>query len=146
MPDEYLLSSLIFWRVVDGVVKVTIKEGAEVCLNDAIDAQAILKERFLSTHLKMAFLIDVSNIRSISKDARDLFSSLDVNGSVSAIGILTGSKFGRVISNFFLATNQLKVPIKLFLEEKLALDWLGQHSATESDEHDKFGKTAQRTC
>jgi|ERR1017187_1621548 hypothetical protein len=70
--------------------------------------------------------VDVSSIRSVTKEARDYMSSDIAIKNVSASAFLAGSVISKLMATFFLSYNKPNVPIKIFTDRNEALKWLGQ--------------------
>jgi len=71
-------------------------------------------------------LVDLRDINSITKEARDHFSMRDRKPAVSAIAMLVKSPVSSIIGNFFLGLNKPSVPTHLFTSEVKAVNWLEQ--------------------
>jgi len=87
------------------------------------------KVRELSGDQAYPILVDMRNIRSISKEARDHFAMRGRKPGVVAIAMLVSSPLSRIIGNFFLGLNQPEVPTKMFTERTSAEVWIlsGKH-------------------
>ena len=78
--------------------------------------------------LKYPILVNLKEIKSISKEARDHFSMQNRTPGITAIGLLIKSPASRIIGNFFLGLNKSTVPVRLFTNEEKAVLWLKQFS------------------
>jgi hypothetical protein len=87
------------------------------------------KVRELSGDQAYPILVDMRNIRSISKEARDHFAMRGRKPGVVAIAMLVSSPLSRIIGNFFLGLNQPVVPTRMFTERTSAEAWIleGKH-------------------
>ena len=70
--------------------------------------------------------IEMGEIKSMTKDARDLFASEFGYKNIKACSLLVGSSFNRFIGNFFLSISRPKAPTRLFTKKEKALEWLDQ--------------------
>lgn len=96
--------------------KLDLKTAKE-CVQLRLD---VTKDRILPT------LIDATNIKSISKEARDYFGSDEGSKNIAASALIINSIVGKFMSNFFLQINKPKVPIRVFTDRKDAVSWLRQ--------------------
>lgn len=90
-------------------------------------AMEMFKTRLTFTQNKPhTVLFDVSKIISISKEARDFFSTQESSRGIQMAAILSKSPLSTMIVEFFIA--QLPVgqlpPIKMFHNKEEAMNWL----------------------
>lgn len=118
------LESKVFktWLSEDKICCTEVKPGAVIFLDDAIENSEMVKR--ISNEEIYPLLVDMRNIKSIDKAARDYFSMRQRVPGVKAIGMLVKSPVSKVVGNFFLGLNRPIVPTQLFTSEKKALDWL----------------------
>jgi hypothetical protein len=109
----------------DGICYSKVAAGAIVEIEDAKYNTQMVKT--VSNGKKPPILIDIREIISITKEARDHFSMRNREAGVTAIGLLIKSPVSRVIGNFYLGINKPTVPTKLFTDEKKALGWLSNY-------------------
>jgi hypothetical protein len=69
-------------------------------------------------------VIDIRNIKSITKEARDFLASKEGCEGVLAAGVLIDSAIGKMLGNFFIRINKPLVPTKLFTNLQNAKEWL----------------------
>lgn len=118
------LSAFSTWIGNDNICYTVVKENAVIEIEDAIEnSNAVLK---LSEGKVYPLLVNLKDIKSISKEARDHFSMRNRTPGVSAIALLIKSPASTIIGNFFLGLNKSMVPVKLFSNEKKATLWLKQ--------------------
>ncbi|MCB0409645.1 MAG: hypothetical protein KDD29_05465 [Flavobacteriales bacterium] len=108
------------WMGDDGVVRTKVKPDSEVVLEDAKE-NSIAVNSFSGT--KYSMLVDTREIKSITKEARNHFSMNNRESKVVAFAMLIKSPLSKVIANFFLGLNKPRVPVKIFTNEKKAIDW-----------------------
>ena len=70
------------------------------------------------------FLVNIKNVKKISKEVRDFLASEKGAERVIAAAIITGSMITAIFANFFLKVNKPAVITKLFAEEDEAIKWL----------------------
>jgi hypothetical protein len=106
----------------DGYILTRVKPGSEIQLQDAKDnTAAVIK---LSSGIIYPILVDLREIKSISKEARNHFSMRGRKPNVSAVAMLVKSPVSRIIGNFFIGFNRPVIPIRLFSAEKSAITWV----------------------
>ena len=118
------LRAFTSWLGNDGICYTVVKPNVTVDLQDAIENSCSVKE--ISEDTIYPILVNLKQIKSISKEARDHFSMKNRTPGVSAIAMLIKSPVSRVIGNFFLGMNRSVVPTKLFTDESEAASWLKQ--------------------
>jgi len=112
------------WLGDNEICYTVVKPNAVVEIADAIENSAIVKE--ISDGKTYPMLVNLKEIKSITKEARDHFSMQGRTPGIKAIGLLIKSPASTIIGNFFLGLNKSVVPVKLFTKEEKAVDWLKQ--------------------
>ena len=109
----------------DGILYWRYVSGAEVTV-DVARAEIAETMRLVVEHGKgkLPFVIDIRNIRSITREAREYLASAEASEPLTAVGLLTTSPISRVIGNFFLGLNRPPHPIRMFTSEEDAVAWL----------------------
>lgn len=120
--------AFITWIDENDICVTQVKPNAIIEIEDALENSASVKK--LSDGKIYPMLVNLKEIKSISKEARDHFSMQDRTPGVSAIGILIKSPVSSIIGNFFLGLNKSSVPTKLFTNEVKAKKWLKQISTS----------------
>jgi hypothetical protein len=110
------------WMGEDGICRTVVKEDAVIELEHALENSQLVRAA-CDGNIAPLF-VDVREIRSISKQARDHFSMRNREPGITAIGMLIKSPSSKVIGNFFLGLNKPVVPTQLFTSEAKALKWL----------------------
>jgi len=118
------LRAFTTWLGDDGICYTVVRPNVSIVLKDALENSVSIKE--ISGDTIYPLLVNLKEINSISKEARDHFSMQDRTPGVSAIAMLIRSPVSRVIGNFFLGINKSAVPTKLFTVESEAVTWLKQ--------------------
>jgi hypothetical protein len=109
-------------RMVDGVVRVEIKEDAQVEVRDAMEhVEAAHK---LCGHEKFPLLADITRVRSTSREARNVYGSEEASEVLTALALLVDSPISKVIGNFYVGVTRPRFPTKIFTDEAKAMAWL----------------------
>lgn len=90
-------------------------------------AKQVVEERKRLTDYRVApILVDIRDVKEVDLAARVYFSSPEGTESLSAVAILTESKFSIFLYNFFKSVNlkKSKFPMKMFSNKEAALNWL----------------------
>ncbi|HEY9178328.1 MAG TPA: hypothetical protein VIN07_11580 [Flavipsychrobacter sp.] len=72
-------------------------------------------------------LIEISRIRSASKEVRDEYNRQNMEGLVTALALVTHSGIAKMIGNLIIGISTAKVPTKLFTDPLKAREWLLQY-------------------
>lgn len=110
------------WMGEDGIVRTKIKPGSEVSVEHARENSIAVNS--LYTGKKFPLLIDSRGIKSMTKDARNHFTTKGRETYTTAFAIVIDSMLSRVIGNFFMGINKPAVPTRLFDNERDAEIWL----------------------
>lgn len=110
------------WLGNDGIMYTVGKENAEVNLEDAKENTRIIEEYYYGK--KFPLFVDGRNVKSISKEARDHFSLKGRESVINCFAMIVSSPLSRIIANFFIGINRPTVPVKMFDDEKKAVEWL----------------------
>jgi hypothetical protein len=125
MMEKVELKAFTTWINHNGVCYTVVKPNAEIEIEDAIENTAAVKA--ISKDHIYPMLVNLREIKSISKEARDHFSMQNRAPGVAAIAMFIKSPVSRIIGNFFLGLNRSVVPAKLFTNEEKAVAWLKQY-------------------
>ena len=106
----------IVWGVL--VADVKTRELAE----ENIDAQERIRDSLGKE--KTRVVIDITDTREITKEARDYFANERTASIQRATALLTKSPVSRIIGNFFLGLNKPISPTQLFTDPQKAVEWL----------------------
>lgn len=97
---------------------------------DQIDiniAEQVLTQRLIAQNGNTyPLVIDISLVRSSSKEARDLLASKKGCEGISRAAILIDSIVGQMLGTFFMYVHKPLIPSKIFTDEKEAKKWLSQ--------------------
>lgn len=110
----------------EGYILTKVKAGSEIRLEDAEgNTETVIS---LSKGSNFPILVDLREIKSISKEARDHFSMRGRKPNVTAIAMLVNSPVSKIIGNFFLGLNKPTVPTRLFTSQREAKNWISKIS------------------
>jgi hypothetical protein len=120
--NEVELEKAIICLIPPKIIKIQIKENADVDIDDIIKIQEV-KFKLLGDN-KHFILFITPNTGIMSKEAREFAAGGNVNKNALAKAIVIPNLGMKIISNFFIKINKPKVEHKLFLNEGDALKWL----------------------
>jgi hypothetical protein len=107
----------------DGIVRITMKPGVfELGLADA--QEVIQAVGAMCAGVRRPALVDIRELRSMSRDCRKYFAGPETAQVESAAALLVLSPLTRAIGNFFMGINRTLLPTKLFTSEADAVAWL----------------------
>lgn len=101
---------------------VRAKPGVDLTLEDAQDL--IEKLGALGGGRRRPALLDLTGIRSISREARTYLRGPQTAGIESAAAFLVGSPLSQAIGRFLTGFGEGLFPARLFISELEALAWL----------------------
>jgi len=90
-------------------------------------AKSVVKLRLEYTNRKVYPILikDYTTIK-INKEAREYLASEEGSKGIEAVAVLTNSIYKLTLMNFFMKVLPPKMPVKLFSNEKKALQWLNK--------------------
>ena len=113
------------WLGEDGIFHIIHVPGSEMDLDDA---QEIMTDYLKPNKGKRRPLfIDMRNLKSFDRGARQYFSGEEATQTVRALAIFVGSPVSRVSGNFYLGISSPQTPTRLFTTEGEALEWLKEY-------------------
>ncbi|MCB0847966.1 MAG: hypothetical protein KDE26_32150, partial [Bacteroidetes bacterium] len=83
--------------------------------------------KYLTKGRRVPLFSDIRNMLSVSPETRTYTNSEEVVGSFTAVGMLVGNVFSRVIGSFIVGINRPSYPVRLFTDEDKALEWLKRY-------------------
>lgn len=123
LPATFVESSAsYFWLDDDGILVIMNKPVSVHTKEDAEEGVAVAMD--ISAGTPRPLLIDISDIKTMSRDAREIYAKVSVKEKVKAVALITKSAMSRILGNFFLNFNRPSVPIKLFADADAARVWL----------------------
>ena len=115
------------FEIKDGILIATYKEDTFI---DKAAAVISVKERLeFSEYKDMPALVIATNVKVVTKEARNYFGSPEGSSLLKASGIYSNSVLATYIANFLISVNLHKsiVPVKLFLNKEKAIEWLKEY-------------------
>ena len=106
-----------------GILYQTYHAGAEITKEDSY-AEIKLYGNEYCRDIKRPILVDIRNVKTVSKESRRIYSSADTGKSLSAAALLIENPVSRIIGNFYLGINKTVMPVKLFNAQEDAFAWL----------------------
>ncbi|MEX0967991.1 MAG: hypothetical protein WD077_12185 [Bacteroidia bacterium] len=120
-----------YWRlwIEDQILIGVIKENT---VFDLETAKNTVNDRLKVTGGKSyPICMDVRNIKSITKEARDFLATSSSTSGLIAAAFIVESSANRIMANIFVTFNQPKLPLKLFNEMDSALKWLERYKRSD---------------
>lgn len=110
------------WWDEGGFIRGVISAGADERLEHAqANVRAALS---LAAGRKVPVIIDLREMKSVSKEARDWYAGDEPAKYALAQALLIGSPISKLIGNFFIGLNRTRFPTRLFTSETEAVAWL----------------------
>jgi hypothetical protein len=120
--DAIESSCFITWKDKRGICFTRVKRDAFVQLKDAVENKENVITLFGTE--TPPILVDLREILSISREAREYFAMKNRKAGVSAIAMIIKSPVSKTIGNLYLRINTPTVPTKLFTSEEKAIEFL----------------------
>ena len=121
---EYPTRSSRSWVIGDNIIFVDSKESIEIELEDAKEDMQ-LAEELMAGVSRFGTIVDMANIKGISKEARDWYSQVqNDNPHNISVALVVSSFYTRIIANFFLGFKNSRTEMKIFNEQSNAIEWL----------------------
>jgi hypothetical protein len=106
-----------------GILHQTYPDGVKLRIEDSTAEMEIYEKEYCN-EMKRPILVDIKNIKSVSKESRGIYTSKETARYLSAAALLIGNPVSRIIGNFYMGINKTAMPVKMFSSEKEALAWL----------------------
>ena len=112
------------WLIENNIIFVECKANAEIELEDAKEDME-LSEELMKDANDFGTIIEMANIKSVSKEARDWYSQIqNDNPRNISVALVVDSFYTRIIANFFLGFKNSRTEMKIFNEKDDAIEWL----------------------
>lgn len=112
-----------FWRDDDGVINIIMNKHKQI--HTAEEAEENVKVTTgITKGEPSTLLIDVTQIQSMTREAREVYKHEASTGHITAVALVTNSISGRILANFFMSFNRPSAPVKLFNDYDSAHAWL----------------------
>ena len=121
---EYQTRCSKAWFVAEDVIFVSCKENAEIELEDAKEDMKLSAELVAGIN-RFATIVDITNIKSVSKAARDFYSQVqNDNPRNISFALIVNSFYTRIIANFFFGLKNSRTEMRIFNEKNGAIEWV----------------------
>ncbi|MFL5753825.1 MAG: STAS/SEC14 domain-containing protein [Bacteroidia bacterium] len=122
----YEMTSSILWFDKEGILYSSPKPGIPPEMNMEEILKEMEKFREIIGHKKVCMVTESSpNSRPPSKSERD-FIAEQINSVTKAMAIITNSPVSRMVANLFFGLKPPPYPVKMFSNEKDAVEWIRQ--------------------
>lgn len=106
----------------DGIARSRVIPSAHIDLDAAKANSKVVNDLYVDK--KFPLLIDITEIHSITKDARSHFSVKNRETNINSFALVSNSELGKIVANFFFSINNTGVPARMFTNEDKAVKWL----------------------
>ena len=111
------------WMDEDGVLYHDYSPGTVLKLEDSLEELKIYRTTFCKEE-KRPIIVDLSNIKTVSKESRDIYSSQEMGDTISAAALIVSNPVNRIMGNFYMGINKTKMPVRMFSGTRDAKNWL----------------------
>lgn len=122
LPEDsyHELDCYYTWMGRDGIARTKVKPNSEIELHHAKANSEVVNDLAPGPY---PIIVDMSEIKSISKEAREHYAIRNRKSNINAIAIVRNSPIGNVIANFFIGLSKPSVPTRIFNSETDAVRW-----------------------
>ena len=113
----------VVWMDEDGVLYQDYSPGTVLKLEDSLEELKIYRTTFCKEE-KRPIIVDLSNIKTVSKESRDIYSSQEMGDTISAAALIVSNPVNRIMGNFYMGINKTKMPVRMFSGTRDAKNWL----------------------
>lgn len=106
----------------DGIIYARALSGSVQTIADARENMQLTNQ--LVNGRPYAMLVDIREIRSQDRDAREHYVQPTTSPSLRAVAVLIGSPMSKMIGNFLIGFSKPQIPTRLFSSETEAIAWL----------------------
>ncbi|TNE54363.1 MAG: hypothetical protein EP338_07705 [Bacteroidetes bacterium] len=112
------------FEVIDNVILASYHSNLYISLEVA--RKSVVERLEFTGDQVVPLLVDGTEVKGISKEARDYFGSEEGSQGLSASAIYTTSKLSAFLANFLIKVNLSKtlIPVRLFTDKSKAIEWL----------------------
>lgn len=107
----------------NGIMHQDYRKGVELFKEDSDREMEIYRSEYCREQRHPIF-VDVTNVRSTSKESRSIYSSKETARLISAAALLIGNPVSRMLGNFYMGLNRTSMPVKMFTDQDDAFAWL----------------------
>ncbi len=123
--DAVSTATGLTWLDKSGIIIAVANEHELHTLKDAEENNRLTIR--LAQGVRRPFLIDMTKVKSMSREARAFYAGPEPAKALLAVAILTTSNIGNLVANFFLRLTKPSLPTKLFTDADEAMDWLSRY-------------------
>jgi hypothetical protein len=116
------LEKAIVYLLDDYIIKIAVKENSDLEVDDIKKIQMAKKSLIKDKNHVVLFV--APKLGSVSREARALSASEEVNLNAAAKAIVTPGLVARIVSSFFLYMNKPPIIHQVFENETDAINWL----------------------
>ena len=124
-------STGLTWLNENGIIIAVANEHETHTLKDAEENNRVTI--ILAQDIRRPFLIDMTKVKSMSREARAFYAGPEPMKALTAVAILTNSNMGKLVANFFLGLTKPQLPTRLFTDADAAIQWLSQYLKTDNN-------------
>ncbi len=122
MKTHYEHSKANIYKLEKNIIKVQIKDGVTIEVDDVIEMKKINIE--ITKNKKYFLLFIAGKDAHISKEARELSAGEEMSKNKIAQAFVINSLAQKIITNFFINVQKPNLTSKAFTTEEKALNWL----------------------
>ncbi len=111
------------WMDEEGILYQDYSPGTELQLEDSLEELKIYRTTFCEEE-KRPIIVDLSNIKTVSKESRDIYTSEEMGDTISAAALIVSNPVNRIMGNFYMGINKTKMPVRMFSGTRDAKHWL----------------------
>ena len=125
MNDKKVMTSkMTMFMDAMGVIHIKYFAKSEMNIESAREEIQYINQ--MTSGKKAPCLVDITNVKSVTRGARLYYSSEAATNVIAAAALLINSQVSRILANFFLGINKPQMPVKLFNSEEQAVEWLSR--------------------
>ncbi len=106
-----------------GIMHQTYDRGAELAYKDTMEEFERYEDGYCDKMIR-PILVDLDNVKKVSKESRGVYSSQKTAKYFSAAALLVGNPVSRIMGNFYLGISKTSMPVKMFTTKEEAIAWL----------------------
>ena len=107
----------------NGVMHQVYHDGVNLDMDDTRKEMEIYRREYCPKD-PPPILVDLTRLRSVSKDSRSIYASKDTAKIFSKAALLVGNPVSRIVGNFYMGINKSAMPVKMFTDPGEAMVWL----------------------
>lgn len=111
------------WMDEDGILYQDYPPGTEITLEDSLGELEIYRSNYCMD-ARRPIIVDISNVKTVSKGSRDIYSSTETAEILSAAALIVSNPVSRIMGNFYMGINKAIMPVRMFSAISDAKKWL----------------------